>query len=263
MHPQPRRGWLWLYLYIFLLIFVMHFPSNFRRTSAAMALVALLGVNNASFAANFYTVVPLLGKRSASGGEQDSIRIALAASNLPEGQVGMPYLYDLTDHVQITGDPVFNPQYLQFTAAGSLPKGLALTNDGQLTGVVEPQSMPLTKIPVVVAYKGHTAQAEFGIKIESVSLTLTGATLPDAFVGVPYSVNLRPYLSVSGEPYTPILFRIVGGMLPGGLELDSLTGIISGTVTFVSLMGPIEISATHEDGFSAPAQANFVLGTNW
>lgn len=248
-----------------LLLIIMRSFSKFRRTSSVVAMVALMGLNTVASAANFYTVVPLQGKRSAGGeNQQDNIRVALTSAVLPEGQVGVPYLYDLVDHLQVTGDPAFQTQSLQFTARGALPKGLALMSDGQLVGVVEPQATPTTSIPVSVAYKGHTAQADFEIKIMSISLGLTSASLPSAELGEPYYVNLWPYLAVSGgAPYAPILFRVVDGMLPGGLELDAVTGVISGTPTTIYLAGPIGISATHEDGYSSPVRAYFVLGDSW
>jgi len=55
-------------------------------------------------------------------------------------------------------------------------------------------------------------------------LEITTTSLPDAVLGEPYSATLE---ATGGTP--PYTWSIIDGSLPGGLSLDPLTGVISGT----------------------------------
>ncbi|MEK9135516.1 MAG: putative Ig domain-containing protein, partial [Bacteroidota bacterium] len=57
-------------------------------------------------------------------------------------------------------------------------------------------------------------------------LTITTTSLPDATVGIPYSATLAASGGTPSYTWTTTL-----GFLPGGLLLDSATGVISGTPT--------------------------------
>lgn len=64
------------------------------------------------------------------------------------------------------------------------------------------------------------------VTIDPDRLTILNPDLPQAIVGMPYSVTLEA--AGGTEPYT---WSISEGSLPSGLELDSLSGVIHGQPT--------------------------------
>lgn len=69
---------------------------------------------------------------------------------------------------------------------------------------------------------------------DSIRVSLTGAALPNATVNQAYSESLRPYLAVTGDPsydVASVRWSLAGGMLPAGLALDPVTGVLAGTPT--------------------------------
>lgn len=69
---------------------------------------------------------------------------------------------------------------------------------------------------------------------DPIAVSLASATLAKAYVDVPYSESLRPYLSVTGDAtFDPAVanWRLAGGSLPAGLTLDSSTGAVAGKPT--------------------------------
>lgn len=84
----------------------------------------------------------------------------------------------------------------------------------------------------------------------NIGVSLTTASLPQSIVGQAYSYDLKPLVSVTGDPsYTAnnVAWSITSGVLPSGLTLNGTTGIISGTPTVVTPAtgAPITVQATY------------------
>lgn len=77
--------------------------------------------------------------------------------------------------------------------------------------------------PVVVS---HAANTGTNTPPATLAIITANGALTTGIVGVTYSSTLQ---SFGGNP--PITWAVIGGSLPPGLTLDSLTGIISGTPT--------------------------------
>lgn len=81
---------------------------------------------------------------------------------------------------------------------------------------------------------------------QTVSVALSGATLPDGKVGVPYTYSLTSHLVVTGDSAfnsDAVTWSLAGGNLPSGLSLDA--GAISGTPT-VATSQNFEATATYK-----------------
>lgn len=69
---------------------------------------------------------------------------------------------------------------------------------------------------------------------EPIVVSLASATLSKAFLDVPYSESLHPYLSVTGDAaFDPsaATWSLAGGSLPAGLTFDVSIGTVKGTPT--------------------------------
>lgn len=71
------------------------------------------------------------------------------------------------------------------------------------------------------------------------AMTVTTASMPDAEVGVPYSLTLEQTGGIA-----PITWALTSGTLPDGLSLDGATGIVSGTPTTPVSATPLTFEAT-------------------
>ncbi len=126
------------------------------------------------------------------------------SSNLPPGEVGVPYSQTLT---AING---IKP-YTWSISVGALPPGLTLITF-QVTDSV-----------------GGIATKQIRIRIDP-GPTITTLNLPPARLNRPYSTTL----SANGGT-TPYTWSISVGTLPPGLTLNPTTGVISGTPTITVL----------------------------
>jgi hypothetical protein len=82
------------------------------------------------------------------------------------------------------------------------------------------QNLVLNNItPVAVAHPSNT-----GVTVPAATLTILTVNLPDGVVGTPYSNQVNIFGGVGTHTAS-----ITSGALPAGLNLDSATGIISGT----------------------------------
>ena len=148
-------------------------------------------------------------------------------SPLPNGTIGVGYSQTL----QATGG---TPPYA-WSATG-LPAGLTLDlNTGILSGTPTAAGASTISVTVTDAAKGN-ANATLTLTIDP--LAISTATLPNGFVGIPYSAAL----AVTGNP-TPLIWAVASGTLPAGLNLNATTGVISGTPTAVG-SSPFTISAS-------------------
>ena len=156
------------------------------------------------------------------------------------GVVGTAYTYTYA----ATGSPA--PTYV--VSSGALPPGLSLNGT---TGVLS--GTPTTAGPFTFQV---TASNGVGTPAVSPSTTVTISATPTApaftadtpplfgVVGTPYSYTF----TASGNP-TPT-FAVTSGALPGGLTLNSATGVLSGTPTTA---GPFTFQVTASNGVNPAA----------
>jgi Putative Ig domain len=144
--------------------------------------------------------------------------VSITKTSLANGPAGVFYSDTLT-----AIDGVLFYRWTLFS--GSLPPGLTLTTlSGLISGT--PTTEGTYKFAVQVTdFAGGSATQAYTIVIGPV-LAITTLSLPDGVLGGAYSQTLAV---TNGIPnYT---WSIASGALPGGLQLNSATGLISGTPT--------------------------------
>ncbi len=175
-------------------------------------------------------------------------------STLSSGQVGVLYSATLVA-APITGSTTWA------LTSGSLPPGLTLAAaTGTISGT--PTLAGTYAFFVTVTDDiGPSPQQGFSITIAEVPITFTTTILLGASEGTSYT----QYILVSGgnPPYT---FSLVSGVLPSGLTLDAINGIILGTPTngsagtYVFTIGVTDSSTiplTAQRSFSLVVQAGY------
>ncbi len=139
----------------------------------------------------------------------------ITTSSLPSGTVDVPYSFEF----EANGE-----KPIAWTVEGELPEGLEF-KDGKIAGT--PTAAGSFKLTVTATNDFDSAAKDFTLTIASVSIVakpvITTESLPDAKLGEGYSAELS---ATSDEQ---VKWTVEG--LPAGLELDSLTGKITGTPT--------------------------------
>ncbi len=182
--------------------------------------------------------VPLTVKIQASS-------LSIQQNGLPAAAVGQPYTSTL---IALNGVAPFS-----FTlVSGSLPPGITLAGNGNLSGIPTTAGIYQVTIKVTDA-NSNTAQATINLFVGSTGLNITTVSLPAARVAQSYSVNL--FSSGGSLPYN---YSVINGSLPAGLALSS-TGLLSGTPT---TQGPTTFTIRVMDGNGAVSQATYTLNTN-
>jgi hypothetical protein len=153
------------------------------------------------------------------------------SSNLPQAAVGQPYTAQLTS-AGGTGPYVW-------TLTGTLPKGLALSASGQITGTPELTGAFPFSVQITDSSSPPLTVSETELITVVGSLQITTQTLPDAQAGLPYSHALTA--SGGTAPYT---WSVQSGTLPAGLSLDPVTGVVSGTTQSTAAPASVTISVT-------------------
>jgi uncharacterized repeat protein (TIGR03803 family) len=140
---------------------------------------------------------------------------------------------------------------LTFTAPYGLPPGLALSNDGMLTGM--PTSPGTFVITIQVTDADGASDTHLYTLPVYLPLQIVNSTLPVAEVGCPYS---QPIQTTGGS--APLTFLIVAGGLPPGLTLNN-SGLIAGTPTAA---GSYTFTVTVTDGAGDSATQTYTLIVN-
>lgn len=140
-------------------------------------------------------------------------------STLPDGLVGQPYSVPL----QATGG---TGGYLWSLEPGSqLPAGLNLSSGGLISGTPTLASGPVVST-VRVTSGSQSLTRQFTMTVTGGLTITTASPLPDAPVGIPYSLQFAATGSTGTAQWS-----VVGGTAPpSGLTL-SATGLLSGTPT--------------------------------
>src|SRR6266571_1934460 len=161
---------------------------------------------------------------SASKAAQQALSIAISGSSpaittssLPAGQMGAAYQATLS----ASGGTI---PYSWSLASGSLPAGLSLNSaSGAISGT--PSASGTSSFTVqVMDSASKAAQQALSIAISGSSPAITTSSLPAGQMGAAYQATL----SASGGT-TPYSWSLASGSLPGGLSLNSTSGVISGT----------------------------------
>ncbi|MBF5042337.1 hypothetical protein FGE12_07990 [Aggregicoccus sp. 17bor-14] len=144
-------------------------------------------------------------------------------------------------------------------AAGSLPAGLTLADDGPITGTAGNSAEGTYAFTVRVndeAVPPQSVQRALELTVAASGLTgpslgITTRSVPEARVGTPYLYQLR-YEGGTGS----VTWRFSGGALPDGITFDVATGVLSGTPTQrASPQFFVEVS----DGLGTTDQRGFSL----
>jgi len=115
--------------------------------------------------------------------------------------------------------------YTWSISAGVLPKGFSLNAlTGVISGTVSFQSVTETFTVTLKGANGASTSKQFTISVCG-ALQITTTSLPVATSGQSYSTTLQG--SGGTNPYA---WTISAGVLPKGLSLNSVTGVISGPV---------------------------------
>lgn len=169
--------------------------------------------------------------------------LQITTVSLPDGSIGSNYAFTVTAE---GGKKPYN-----WSAAG-LPSDLSINaGSGAITGIpqVSGDFNPVV-ITVSDAFSpANTTTANFSLHIGE-GVTITTVTLPEAVSGAAYTFMLE---ARGGTP--PYTWSATG--LPGGLSLNTDTGLISGTTT---ASGDFPINVTVTDS-SSPAGTGFKIFT--
>ena len=160
--------------------------------------------------------------------------VTVTITSLPNGEVGAPY----TALLAASGG---SPPYSNWTvSAGLLPNGLTLNSStGAIGGT--PAGSGTSSFSVTVRDSAGVASPSqpFSIMIAP-GATVTTTSLPNGVVGALYSAPLSA--GGGSPPYSN--WTVSTGALPGGMALNSTSGVISGTPT---ASGTFSFSVTVRD----------------
>ena len=135
-------------------------------------------------------------------------------------------------------------------ASGTLPTGLSLnTSTGVISGT--PTATGSYSVTVTATNAGGTSSpATINFTITVPAPVVTGST-QSGTVGTAFTYTISATNS-------PTSYAQTGGTLPGGLSLNTSTGVISGTPTTVGSYS-ITVTATNAGGTSSAATINFTI----
>ena len=172
----------------------------------------------------------------------NSSGLSITTNAIPNGQLGQFF----TTQLAATGGQA---PYTWTVVSGTLPVGVTLNSQGILSGL--PSTGGGFEVVIrVTDTSGFTSQKTFNFIVGSTFLSFITSTLPQAFIGQQYSLQLQ----VSGGA-APYVFSVLSGTLPNGLSLTS-GGLLFGTPTATSFAS---LTFRVTDATSATAQVSLNL----
>ena len=201
----------------------------------------LAAISASSLATDYFVVVPVPNRTPTTG----NILVSLNSYALPGALAGRAYAgFDFNSVLQVKGDPAFNQAGVTWSlAGGALPPGMVLSPSGRLSGT--PTAAGTATIQVQASYKTKSGQQSYRVIVAEVTVALATAQLPPGVQGAAYSYDIKPLLSVAGDPaFNPasVTWNYVG-TLPPGLQLNT-NGTITGVPTAEGTH-PITVRATY------------------
>jgi hypothetical protein len=211
----------------------------------------LSGTPTAASASSFQ----LLAAYKTKAGQQvytvtiNNLVVGLGAAELPNGVQGAAYSFDLKTKLTVTGDSAYTGSNVTWSVvSGSLPAGLSLDANGVISGTPSAENAG-TPFTVRAGYKTRSGQQAYQVLVGAITVSLANATLPAGKQGAPYSIDLKPQLSISGDAAysgAGVTWSVASGSnLPDGLNL-SADGVISGTPTAENSGTPFTIQASYK-----------------
>lgn len=163
--------------------------------------------------------------------------LVATSSALPEGTVGTPY----TGVLLATGGET---PYTWTVTGGTLPAGLTLATNGNITGnpttAVSADSVTFTvtdsTTPTAMT---ATATIPITISLTALPLSVSTTTLPNGVIGTAYSQTLAATGGTS--PYT---WTVSSGTLPTDIFLTGSTGVVAGTPTVAIIADAVTFEVT-------------------
>jgi uncharacterized protein YhjY with autotransporter beta-barrel domain len=178
-----------------------------------------------------------------------TVSLTVNPASLPGGSVGTPY----SQTVSATGG---TGTYTFSVISGSLPTGLSLNaSTGAITGT---PSAAATSNFTIQAIDGafNTGTRAYTVTIAAVPLTVNPPTLPPATQGQAYTQTI-----IASGGTAPYSYSLVAGALPGGLTLNTGSGVISGTPTVNGTFN-FTVQATDATPNTGTRAYSLVVGTN-
>ncbi|MBK8036990.1 MAG: putative Ig domain-containing protein [Verrucomicrobiaceae bacterium] len=162
---------------------------------------------------------------------------------VPSATVGVAY----SQTISATGGTA---PYSYAVSVGTLPAGLTLSTAGVLSGT--PTTSNGAGVSVTIrATDNYGCQNTRVYTIKVCPVVTLGAITTTGTVGAAYSQTVTA--SGGATPYT---FAVTSGSLPGGLSLNTTTGVISGTPN-VEISSTVTIRATDANG--CPGTRSYTL----
>jgi len=161
-----------------------------------------------------------------------NIKVSLAAGSPPQAIVGQAYSYDLKNLLTVSGDNAYTGSGVSWSVvSSSLAAGLTLRSDGTISGT--PTASGTGTITARATYRGVNGEQAYQVVTLGITVALAAGSPPQGIVGQAYSYDLKPLLTVSGDPAyngSGVTWSAVSNGLPAGLSLRS-DGVIVGTPT--------------------------------
>ena len=165
--------------------------------------------------------------------------VSISPPSLPNATVGSAY------NQAITASGGIAPYSFNVVTPSSLPPGMTLSAAGVLSGTPTAGGTYAFQVSATDSSTGagspSTASANYTLTVDSPTITLTPANVPDAQQGSAYSQAI----TASGGTAT-YSYQVTGGALPNGISLTPV-GLLNGTS---SVFGSFNFTVTATDSSS-------------
>ena len=219
-------------------------PTGLKLSNAGV-------ISGTPTAASSFTFTVTAADLVSSGSQSYTVVInsapTITTASLPNGSVNTAY----SQTVSVANGTT---PYSFSVSAGALPSGLTLnSSSGLISGTPDTAGSSSFTITVTDSATATASQAyTIAITSSGSSLSITTTSpLPGGTVGAAYSQTLA---ATGGK--LPYSWSITTGALPGGLTLNSSTGVISGTPT---TGGTSNFTAEVSDSASSTASRAFAV----
>ncbi len=166
----------------------------------------------------------------------DDVPVTVSPGSLPNGTVAAAYTQTITASGGVA-------PYGFAVTAGALPAGVTLTPGGTLSGTPTAGgtfNFTISATDSSGAPGPFTGSQAYTVTIAPPTIVLPATALAGGTLGTPYSAAITP---ASGGT-APYAYAVTVGALPGGLNLNTATGAITGTP---SALGTFNFSITATD----------------